>query len=272
MQAAPVQAASPQAASPQAASPQASPQAAPQAAPAQTAPAQAVRAQTAPVQTAVEASPPVATAALGAPAAPPSGPASIDVRQRPDGADALQARASAALAAGDGFEAQRLLRAALALDPGAHTARQALLAVLARGERGASWLDALAEAAVAAPDRFGLLAARGLAEGGRMDSALAALALVPAPMRGVEYLTTAGLLAQRAGKHGLAIDQLAEALGRTAPDSASVPALRVAIADSLAARGDTAAAREQLEAVAAATTARSEVKTLARERLQALPR
>jgi hypothetical protein len=91
-------------------------------------------------------------------------------------------------------------------------------------------------------------------------------------MRGVEYLTTAGLLAQRAGKHGLAIDQLAEALGRSAPDSPSAPALRVAIADSLAARGDTAAAREQLEAVAAATTVRSEVRTLARERLQALPR
>jgi hypothetical protein len=226
-----------------------------------------------PSEPAVPAAPPrPATAAIADAPALPSPNASITVQPRPDGPEALQARASAALAAGDVQEATRLLRAALAIDPGAHTARQALLAILARGERGAAWLDALAEAAVASPERFGLLAARGLADGGRTDSALAALARVPAPLRGLEYLTTAGLLAQRAGKHGLAIDQLAEALGRSAPDSPSAPALRVAIADSLAARGDTAAAREQLEAVAAATTVRSEVRTLARERLQALPR
>ena len=218
------------------------------------------------------APPRAATAALTDTPVLASPNASITVQPRPDGADALQARASAALAAGDVHEATRLLRAALAIEPGAHTSRQALLAILGRGERGAAWLDALAEAAVASPERFGLLAARGLADGGRMDAALAALAMVPAPLRGLEYLTTAGLLAQRAGKHGLAIDQLAEALGRTAPDAPSVPALRVAIADSLAARGDVAAAREQLEAVAGAPNARAEVRALARDRLQALAR
>jgi tetratricopeptide (TPR) repeat protein len=198
--------------------------------------------------------------------------ASIDVRPRPAGAEELQAAAATALSAGDPEEAQRLLRAALALDPSLHTARQALLALLGRGERGAAWHAALEEAATASPERFGLLAARGLADGGRIDAALVALARVPARMRGIEYLTTAGLVAQRGGRHALAVENLAEALSRTPADAPTVPALRIALAESLAAGGDVPAAREQLATVAEQPSARAEVRALARKRLESLPR
>jgi Tfp pilus assembly protein PilF len=211
---------------------------------------------------------PEATASI--PVAPSA--ASIDVRPRPAGAEELQSAAAAALSAGDPDEAQRLLRAALALDPSLHTARQALLALLGRGERGAAWHAALEDAAAASPERFGLLAARGLADGGRIDAALVALARVPVPMRGVEYLTTAGLVAQRGGRHALAVENLAEALSRTPAEAPTAPALRVALAESLAAGGDAATARSHLAEVAEQPAARAELRALARRRLESLPR
>jgi hypothetical protein len=213
------------------------------------------------------------SAAAGTAATPaaPTGAPTISVQPRPAGTEQLQALASAALAAGDLDEAQRLLRAALAIDPMAHTARQALLALLGRGDRGTAWIGALEEAASVAPERFGLVAARGLADAGRLDAALAALARVPVAQRNVEYLTTAGLLGQRAGRHSLAVESLTEALSRTAADAPTVPALRVALADSLAARGNAMAAREQLDAVVAAPNARAELRALARDRLAGLP-
>lgn len=91
------------------------------------------------------------------------------------------------------------------------------------------------------------------------------------PQRGVEYLTAAGLLGQRAGRHALAVESLTEALARTPADASTVPALRVALADSLVARGDTGAAREHLEAVTGSGSARAELRAIARDRLAALP-
>ena len=85
------------------------------------------------------------------------------------------------------------------------------------------------------------------------------------------FLQLTGLLGQRAGRHALAVENLTEALARTPSDAPTVPALRVALADSLAARGNAIAAREQLEAVTLAPNARAEVRALAQERLTALP-
>ena len=255
--------------------PSAQPSVAPAAAPvARQQAASAPATSSAPPAVATPAAPLAALATAPAPSAAPTAPAgapTISVQPRPAGTEQLQALASSALAAGDLEEAQRLLRAALAIDPTAHTARQALLSLLGRGDRGATWIGALEEAASVAPERFGLVAARGLADAGRLDAALAALARVPTAQRNVEYLTPAGLLGQRAGRHALAVESLTEALSRTAADAPTVPALRVALADSLAARGNATAAREQLDAVVAGPNTRADLRALARDRLAGLP-
>lgn len=205
------------------------------------------------------------------PAGARSGDVAVSASATPPDAQVLQARAGAAITAGRRDEALTLLRAALQLDPTAHASRQALLSLLGAGPRDEAWLTALDEAAAASPERFGLLAARGHADAGRLDAALRALDRVPEKARGPEHHATAGVLLQRAGRHAEAATELRAALANVSPEASQVGALRVALASSLEARGDRARARAELEAAAAAPTAPADVREVARERLRALP-
>ncbi len=204
-----------------------------------------------------------APATAAAPAA-----AGLDVQPRLATVAMLQSQAHSALAAGQPDQAIALLRAALEQDPMAHAVRQALLAVLARGERATAWWAALAEAARVDSLRFGLLAARGLAEGGRTDEALALLQAVPGRGRDLDWHVTDGVLQQRNGQHERAIASLTRALEWAGLGAPKRSALQMALAESWQARGQTERARHQLTELIQSDAVAPELRALAAERLK----
>lgn len=180
------------------------------------APRSAVASKPAPATIAV-ARPVAARPTAPAPSAPApvaaSEPAPV-VQRKAGGAEQAPelARAYELAQRGRNVEAIAVLRQGLREFPGHRESRHALAALLSERDQRAEARDVLLEGAAIDPVGFALDAARLQADLGHPAAALATAALVPEAARDPQYHAQAGAIAQRAGRHDLAVEEFRSAL------------------------------------------------------------
>lgn len=189
---------------------------------------------------------PVSPTPASSPALPKS---DVLIERRPVAAPDDLARAGDAMAVGRTSEAVTLLRKVIQVEPGNERAHLALLALLAERGRDDIWRSALLDSAAALPQRFGVAAAQGLAESGRLEESLGVLQQLPEAARDVRYFSAQGATLQQLNQHAAAVTAFDAALQLAPGTSASLPSLLVAQAVSMQAVGRRAEAWQNFERV-----------------------
>ena len=194
------------------------------------------------------------------------------IERRPAAAREDLARAGDAMAVGRTSEAVTLLRKVIQVEPGNERAHLALLALLAERGRDDIWRSALLESAAALPQRFGVAAAQGLAESGRLEESLGVLQQLPEAARDVRFFSAQGATLQQLNQHAGAVAAFDAALKLAPGTSATLPSLLVAQAVSMQAVGRRVEARQNFERVQNMSEVAADVREFAVRELSAARR
>ncbi len=176
-------------------------------------------------------------------------------------------RAGEAMSIGRTSDAIALLRKVIQAEPDNERARLALLSLLAERGRDDTWRSTLTDSAKVLPKRFGLAAAQGLAESGRLEESLALLRGLPDSVRDTRYFSALGATHQQLNQHAEAVAAFDAALGSASGSSPQLPSLLVAQALSMQTLGKAAEARRNLERVRQMPEAAADVRDFATREL-----
>jgi Flp pilus assembly protein TadD len=175
--------------------------------------------------------------------------AEVQIERRPSAARDDLARAGDAMAVGRTSEAVALLRKVIQAEPSNERAHWALLSVLAERGRDDTWRAALLDSATALPQRFGLAAAQGLNEAGRLEESLGVLNKLPEAARDLRFFSAKGATLQQLNQHAAAVSAFDTALQLAPGNSTQMPSLLVAQAVSMQALGQRTEAKQNFERV-----------------------
>ena len=176
------------------------------------------------------------------------------------------------MAVGRTSEAVALLRKVIQAEPGNERAHWALLSLLAERGRDDTWRAALLDSATALPQRFGLAAAQGLNEAGRLEESLGVLNKLPEAARDLRFFSAKGATLQQLNQHAAAVSAFDTALQLAPGNSTQMPSLLVAQAVSMQALGKRTEAQQNFERVQQMPDVAGDVREFAARELGAVRR